>query len=142
MENTIRESSVKELEYVRLTWHATIPKEHSLEDILRPDYWRHKARSIKPGEVIEVVAEDRSFYGRLFVHRANPVELFVKVIEIVRFDKVAPVLTDYTIEWKGPKRKYSILIGDKIVSDGHDTKEDASAALAANDLVIKTEIAA
>lgn len=114
----------------RLTFIATIPHGVKLEDILKPDYWANVTKKLTAHKShIEADWEDGT---RLVVLRVVGVGTnFAKVRVIQDFDfttaapaavtasdikapSAAPTAStenadDFTVEWKGPSRKFSII---------------------------------
>jgi hypothetical protein len=54
-------------EHKRTVWDADAAKGDTLADLMRPDYWSHVARNLRPKDRIEVVCEDNSYFAELYV---------------------------------------------------------------------------
>lgn len=95
------------------------------EAILRDDYWAHVSAKMKPGDRIEVLAEDGSYFAELLVQDAG--RLYAKVAELrhVKLDAVevkegGMVVEGYEVAWKGPQLKWCVLRGKDRLKDGMD----------------------
>lgn len=58
-------------QYVSQTYFTLIPLGHTPEDLLRPEYWMHSAKKLRPNYFVRVRAEDGSFDGELLVIQAS-----------------------------------------------------------------------
>jgi hypothetical protein len=58
-------------QYVTQTYFTLIPLGHAPDDLLRPEYWMHAAKKLRPNYFIRVRAEDGSFDGELLVIQAS-----------------------------------------------------------------------
>lgn len=125
--NVLRE----EAHYV-VTWHHTVPADMPFEEMLKPDFWTHVARNLRPHHRIVVDCEDGSWTATLFVRAAGRLSASVAVLSRTVFED-APALpaaeTGYTVSWGGPSQKHRVVrkSDSEIVRHGFDTKEQAAA---------------
>ena len=128
----INQHRVKGAEYVRNIYSATPEFGTTYEDIQRPDYWKH-ITTLRPGDRIEIVSEDSSWFAELFVlsNGKGWVKVFpLRHVMLSESEQVAGTAT-HALEWRGPKRKWSVeRTSDKeVIKDGFATKEEANAWL-------------
>lgn len=125
----------KTAEYVRQLYRIVPPEGHTMDDIVKPDYWAHVAPKLRIGDHIEVFPDDQSFWADLLVISAHRLSAVVQVLQYVEIDanRVTEFPTGYNVEWKGPQHKFSILKGTSedfvYVKDGFETKQEAQKAL-------------
>jgi hypothetical protein len=124
-------------------WAAVTPAGLPFEAVLVPNFWSNHASRLHVGDTIEVHTDDQTYFGRLLVRHlggAAPgkthTEANVARLEYHEFDQVAPIedaAATHRVEHRGPHLQHCVIrIRDqKIVSDGHSSKEAAEAALKA-----------
>jgi len=104
----------KQAEFERVE-HRVYPEvRHSVEDLLRPEYWAHIAPRFTSGDMIEAVWEDSSRYAQLYVLRAELDLVSVALLYKVDLAKT-PSTRDfseeefYEVKWKGPLHKFTVV---------------------------------
>lgn len=106
-------SRVKLAEHVRNFWHVTTPEDVAVEDIVKPEFWSHVTRQLKPLDRIEVVAETGTFFADLLVERVSTTGVHVTLLNAVQRDaapsETGADLEGYSIEWKGPHTKFAVI---------------------------------
>jgi hypothetical protein len=124
-------------------WAAVTPAGLPFEAVLEPRFWSNHATRLHIGDSIEIHTDDQSYFGRLLVRHlggAAPgktaTEADVAQLEYHAFGQIAPVedaAATHKVEHRGPHLQHCVvrLRDQKIVSDGHSTKEAAEAALKA-----------
>lgn len=116
-------------EYATVVWHWTVPAGQSLADLLEPAYWQHVTQQLRPGHEIKASAEDRTFWGHLYVRSVGKAEAKVSEIHSVSFDAVSDQEDDDEtyIKWRSPKSKFAVYrkSDDELLKDGFEAKEDA-----------------
>lgn len=126
----IRESRLNFVEFARQTHHAVPEEGTRLEDILKDDFWSLVSAKFKPGDLIEVHAEDGTFFAELYVRAAGRNWAKVALLRNVELEPVqaAIVSPEFDIAWKGPHRKFSVLrLSDsQIIKDGFEAREQAA----------------
>lgn len=64
------------------TVHVARPRyDDSLQDVLRPEYWRHHCGMLRVDDFIEVVPEGSEWYARLIVVQADQYTAKVKLLQ-------------------------------------------------------------
>ena len=118
-------------EHVRQIYRVIADEGLTVEDIKRPDYWVHVAARLRPGDRIEVEAEDGLWFAELYVRAASRMEAIVDVLRVCPLGpdgKPAEVAESlYRVQFKGPKKLHCIIRNsdDVIVTEGISTKEAA-----------------
>jgi hypothetical protein len=121
----------------RITVSPETTKEMLLDSRYYRDIIKHHKLSNKTmfsfGDILEVQAEDGSFYAELFISGSNTEELFVKLNYLTNHDKKGKELEipSYKIEWKGPKNKFAIIrkTDNSIFKQNFSSKEEAHSFL-------------
>lgn len=104
------------------------------EALLDPHYWAHVSARLSVGDVIEVLAEDGSYFAELLVRDAgtlfakvafkSPVTVFAKPEED---DRALPA--GYEIKWRGPKVRFGVVHDKDVLKDGFVDRVEARAWL-------------
>lgn len=68
----LRSSLVKDAAYQRTIWVARVPSNVFPDDLLKPEFWSHKAADLKPWDRIEVRRDDRDWYAEVMVLDCGP----------------------------------------------------------------------
>lgn len=116
-------------EHYRTRYAAVVDDGTTVEDLQRPEFWCHVAGKLRQMDVIEVLAEDGSYFAELMVLKSGTG--FAKVLllrqvaleDTAQDDDESPVVA----QWKGPHRKYSVIrkADGVILKDGFANKGDA-----------------
>ena len=129
---TLLRSRLQRAEGTRLIFSAMPEPGTSLKDMLAPRYWAHVARELKPGFRIEVVPEDMTWLGELYVYRVGPGYAIMKVLNAWDFepaDEEEMMLQDddYEVRWGNPTTKFRIIrtADGNVMKDGFADKLDA-----------------
>lgn len=128
----------------RTTYYCSVPVEHTIEDVLSPEYFGALISSdrLTTGDIIKVEAADYSWYGELQVmgqEKSTRQCLTYQNLELKHRDMVE-FPKDYSAEWLGDAEHYRILKGGDPISPpeaGFRSKEEAAVrahVLAAKDL--------
>ena len=131
MPNSIEEAAQK-----RNIWQITPEPGVTVDDILKKEYWAHTSGCLTPGDRIEAIPQDRSYYAEFIVlgkdkHWAT-VKLLGPVIQIFENQEEAEAVADtgYTVAFAGPHKWRVVRNNDKqVMSKGHDSREQAEAWL-------------
>jgi hypothetical protein len=128
----------KEAATVRNTWNVVPEDGTPFEDVLNPEYWENVAERIRPGDHIEVVAENGEYYAELYV--TDTTRKWAKVAVLTKIDLTtaksaqapASPTAKYEVGYKGPILKWCVVrISDKSrLHEGSASKEDAQRWLA------------
>lgn len=105
----------------------SVTPEHGtpFEEILKDGYWAHVSAKMKPGDRVEVMAEDGSYFAELLVQDAG--RLYAKVaalrhvkLEAVEVKEGGLSMEGYEVTWKGPQLKWCVMRGKDRLKDGMD----------------------
>lgn len=117
-------------EYRRNIFRAITEEGTTFEETLDPTYWVHVAVKLQAGDRIEVVAEDGSYFGELYVIQTGRVHAKVAQLMYLELSPSEPTENedkDYKVAWKGPHSKWAVIkIGvHDALSKNHQTQEAA-----------------
>lgn len=124
-------------EYGTVVWHLNSPAGQTIEDILKPEYWQHVTRQLRPGHEIKVSSEDRTMWAHLLVRDVGKMEAKVAVIHKVEFGSKEDAEIDadagaddaeFKVKWRSPASKYGVFRAsdEECMQDGFETKEAAA----------------
>lgn len=115
-------------EFAIKQWYVT-PTE-PFDALMDPSFWgkADAAKDMRPGDRIEVLAEDGSYWGMLLVRSASRSSAVVVPLDFKQLTAEAPPSAEFSgfeVKWAGPQRKFRAMrIEDKaVLRDGFDTKE-------------------
>lgn len=124
--------SHKQIEFLYTQWGITVPNATTKEDLLRPEFWAHVARDLKPEDVMHVRTEDGSYRAELLVLDRGTFGAKMGVKNEYRFDSVEPseqssVPKGHKVEWSGPHTKFRVVRESdrKVLKDGFENKTEA-----------------
>lgn len=126
-------------EFKQNHWYALARSSHTIDDVLKAEYWSHVANNkLAPGNKIAVFWEDRSKYIELVVFGVGvnwaSVALVVGPITPAQAMAGKSVGTDFEIRNLGEIKKWGVVRrsdGHEILADGScDTQEKAARWLA------------
>lgn len=110
------------VEHAWNTHAANVPEGTTLDDVLKPDYWAHYARDIRPMDVLWVYSEDATWEAQLRVMFVSTTEVKTSLLWEVTHEKGAEVFESDTHEvvWKGPVKKFAVVRKDnkEVIADG------------------------
>lgn len=107
----LTESGFKLAEFQRNVYLASPAAGVTLDDMKKPDYWANLGHILRPGDRIEVLPEDFTFFAELIVRDAGQLFAMVETLRCVTFDgEVAPVEAGaYRVQWAGPAHKFRVV---------------------------------
>lgn len=123
----------KPAEQFRQTWIFTAPIDHSVEDLLRPEYWMHVADQLRHYAHVECYAEDGTFYAELLVvgKTANTARMAllnkVDLRAVTEPIDMAKELEAYVIRYAGPTNGFNVVrrADGRIMRGGLLTEQEA-----------------
>jgi hypothetical protein len=124
----LKPNALAEAEFSRRGYRAIVPGDTSIEDMVVPSYWAHVASRLRPGDMIEVLAEDNSFYAEFIVRSARRLDATVSLLRRVELEPAkldASITEGYEIKFRGSRSKWSILRGKDVLRDGFETEAQA-----------------
>ena len=125
-------SKFKEAASARNVWHHVLDQNTKYDDLLTPEYWAHVAKTLRPGDKIEVIAEDSSFWAELFVlATANQAAAVVEIRKVALQSVELPdAQAGVKVEWKGPNLKWCVYRtkDNERIQSGIDTRMAAQTA--------------
>ena len=127
---------IKLAEYARQVHRVTTPEGITYPEILASEFWAHVSGTFTKGDLIEVFAEDSSWYAQLLVLDCS--RLHAKVASLVYQSLAVKAKraedTAFSVEFKGPNRKWSVIRkkDKEIVKENFESKDDANVWLDEN----------
>lgn len=129
----LRPHLLRDAEYRRSVHQVILEAGTPYEATLQPEFWAHVSRKLKVRDRIELHAQDGSWVAELIVRSSGPVS--VNVAPLFKVDlAAAPTskgeLDGVKFQHRGFAKWSAVRLSDKkILTEGHDTEEDARAAL-------------
>jgi hypothetical protein len=120
-------------EQFRQTWIFTAPIDHTIEDMLRPEYWMHVADKLRHYAHVECYAEDGTFYAEFLVvgKTANTARMAllnkVDLRAVTEPIDMAKELEAYVIRYAGPTNGFNVVrrADGRIMRGGLLTEQEA-----------------
>jgi len=117
----------------RGTWYCRAPVEHTLEDVLAPEYFgqMQSERALRVGDVIDIEPEHALWFIRVRVMALLPSIAQVRVREITSLRQSWAVKSPdgYSFVWSGHEGRWTIKRGEVVVDGGFITQDDALARI-------------
>lgn len=120
--------------YATNRWSVTPPNGTSFARVLEPTFWGNVGHKLRPGDIIEVHAEDGSYFAELYVRAAHRLAANVAVIRHVDLvgETGAAALNEgspFTVSFRGPHAKWCVMRGKEVVQQGFQTQAEALKAV-------------
>lgn len=110
----------------RAYWLCLVPQAHTPDDVLTPHYFGLLAAKLKTGDVIEVVAEDQSWYGEIMVRAiAASINQVRTVLRFLTEFEGAELPAGWDIRYQGGVAKHTVFKGSQMMEGGFATREEA-----------------
>ena len=144
MERSIRptvrklsEGDLSLMQSVQAIYTATPPVGTTREDMMKPIFWSHVARKLKPMFEIWAMPKDGAWYGKWLVVYADSIQAKLKELHFYPLEELSePELEGdpYILKWISPPVRFGIIRkADKaVIKDRFETKELAYAWKAQN----------
>lgn len=115
-------------------WAVTVEHGTKIEDVLKPEFFAHVARALRPFAKIMVLADDMSFYAELMVKSAGATWANVEplvVLDLTASPARDDPVSEYSVGYGGPHHKWRVLqaSASEPVSKGHESEKLARAWL-------------
>lgn len=120
-------TNIENAEYARTVYQVKPEISVTVKDMLEPDYWAHVAKTLRAGDRIEAVPEDRHYFAEFFVLAAstNWAKLVLLRETTLIKDNEKSVTDGFSIGFAGP-HKWRVTRGQEVLSKGHDDKDAAA----------------
>lgn len=124
----LAESNFRLAQYVTNRWSVTLDDATPYDRLFEADYWAHVGRKMQIGDIVEVHAENGTWFAELYVVGAH--RLAAKVVEMRKIDlaaapEVSTVASPLSVKWRGPNGKWSVMRGNDVMQSGFQTAEEA-----------------
>lgn len=125
------QGSFRKREFGTTFWLHTMPNGTPFSRALEPDYWVLMARSVTPGDRIEIMPEDATFFAELLVRATTDRTVRVHVLRHVEIpdDSTPRPELSFSVIYRGPNKRYCVMRNGEIVQDGYATAEAAMQAI-------------
>ena len=127
-EAQLKANGLIETEFCRKAYRVSVPPNVKSEDLTRPAFWAHVAKDLRRGDMIEVLAEDNSFYAEVLVRSARRTDATVSMLRFQKLDKPVLEKSDtegYEIIFRGGRAKHTVMRNTDIIKEGFGTYEEA-----------------
>jgi hypothetical protein len=116
---------------------VTVEAGHTIDDVLKPEYFAHVAAKFKPYDEISVRTDDGTWYAKLLVTEVGRSWLRTFLLEdykLTTSDVAQSQANAVEVIWRGPHLKHSVVRkSDRgVLKDGFATKGEAAAWAAEN----------
>lgn len=119
-------------EYRTVTFYYVPPAGVGFESLKDSSYWTHVARNLKPGNKIEVLAEDGAYWALLLVRAVGPRDASVAVLQHEELGGGLEIQgglpSGFEVKWRGPNAMWSVVRSqdNEVIKDKMGTKEQAN----------------
>lgn len=123
----ILQRNVQQAEFARTVWVIKPEPGTTLEDLLQPETWAHIAKTLRPGDRIEVMPAGGEWFAELQVRSSANTEARVSLLRRVDFaDPPTAASVEIDVKHRGRSGWSVIRKSDKtVLVDGLQTKEEA-----------------
>lgn len=131
----ILQRQIQQAEFARTVWVVKPEPGVTLEQLLQPESWAHVAKSLKPGDLIDVLSADNEWYAELFVRASTDNETKLAVLKHYVFSESKPTVDgEVEVKHRGEAKKWSVLRkSDKaVLVEGLETRGAAEDWVKAN----------
>lgn len=133
------EARFSQAAYATNRWSVTIDPTTPYDRMFEPDFWSHVGRKLRIGDIIEVHAEDTTWYAELYVVAAHRLSAKVVLLRKVDLAAAQEVLAEASrveeatrlyVKYRGPHVRYCVMRGENVVAEKFQTEAEALVELA------------
>lgn len=113
-------------------WSLRIEHDRDKRDFNDPVFLSHVARYLRPGDIIEVRAEDLTYFAELFVHDATNNSVRVEILREKTLKTAASLtggahMKGYRIAWGGLQEKFRVIrdADNRVIKGGFANEGEA-----------------
>lgn len=113
---TLAQNRLQLSEHYSVTYAASLPGDHTLEDAQKPEYWAHSAARLRQSDMIRLIPEDGSYFAELVVVAVGKGYAKVKLLRAVDLheavvEDAGTALLDAPmfVKWFGPQVKFGVV---------------------------------
>lgn len=130
----ILQRQIQQAEFARTVWVVKPEPGVTLDQMLQPESWAHVSKSLKPGDLIDVLPPDNEWYAELFVRSSGDNEAKLVVLKHYSFADVKQIDSEVEVKHRGEAKKWSVLRkSDKaVLVEGLETRGAAEDWVKAN----------
>lgn len=125
----ILDKRIREQEFIRNLWIATVEAGTTKKDVMEPDFWAYVAIKFKPYDRIEIRTDDSEWFGEFLITSCD--RTFATLFELSYYKlgtKAVPSKHSlYEYKWGGPYGKHGIVrtSDSAMMVNKLDTKKEA-----------------
>ena len=128
----LSEADLALTESLQIFYTATPPVGTTREDMLKPIFWSHVARKLKPLTEIRAIPKDGKWYGVYLVLYADQVSAQLKELSFHSLETLSDpseAADKYEVKWISPPVRFGIIrkADNVTIKDRFQTKEEAIA---------------
>lgn len=94
-------------------YRAIVPSETTLDDLKRSAFWAHVAQMLRPGYLIQVMPDNRSYFVELLVVDAGAQFAKVAVLREVKLEVLqagaSPAFPGFSVEYAGDHERWRVI---------------------------------
>jgi len=109
-------------------WYCRAPADHTIEDVLKPDYFglSQGERGLRCGDMIYIEPESALWAVTVRIMALMPSIQQVKVREVAHMRQVYEVKppSGFRFEWAGMNERWQIYKGEVLVDGGFDNQDE------------------
>ena len=121
-------------EHARLVYRINVPPSVPLDRVMEPDYLKHIAERLKPGFIVEALAQDGKWFAELLVRKVGKEEVHcwcIRSVDLEASQEAAPAADEYAVKFGGAHKWRVIRLSDnEVMHHGEPTEADARQWLA------------
>jgi hypothetical protein len=119
--------------YATNRWSVTFDPNTPYERMFEPDFWSHVGRKLRIGDIIEVHAEDTTWFAELYVvaaHRLSAKVVLLRKVDLAPASEVAAPASPLSVKYRGPHARYCVMRGENVIAEKFQTEAEAMVELA------------
>lgn len=127
------ESNFRPAEFVTRRWSVTLEDSTPYERLFDSDYWSHVAKKMQIGDIVEVHAENRTWFTELYVvyaHRQAAKVVELRKVGLASAPEIEDIPSPFSVKWRGPNGKWAVMRGNDVMQSGFVSVEEAEIAKA------------
>lgn len=133
MPKMLPEARFSQASYATNRWSVTFDPTTPYDRMFEPDFWSHVGRKLRIGDIIEVHAEDTTWFAELYVvaaHRLSAKVVLLRRVDLAPAAEVAAPASPLTVKYRGPHARYCVMRGENVIAEKFQTEAEAMVELA------------
>jgi hypothetical protein len=119
------QNALKRADFAINQYAVALDRAVEFDDVLKPEFWSHVSRDLKPGDRIDVTSYDREWIAQLYVRAVREQTVEVAALQHYVFAAPAPEHAEFGVEFVGAagwcvfRRKDSARLAEKLDTRQH-----------------------